>query len=306
MIKRSFVTAACLVLALPAVWAQIQGRIEGRVLDAAGQPLDKAAVTVVSQKTSSIHYELTTDKQGRFFQIGLPVGNYVVSAKKDGFAPGAKEVHVSIAETTSLEISLKTVEAAMAKSLSQADTLFLKGNGLYAGQKYAEAAAAYEEAIKLDLENWRYFLNLGLARKKMNQAEEALAAFRKAVELNPESTSTNKEAGEALAKAGQFADAKPFYEKAAGLSPDDPDAQYNLGICLVNLGESEAALPRFAKSIELKADYADAYYQMGTILIGQNKVAEAKASLEKFLALAPDHEKAGIARQLLEYLKKVM
>jgi Flp pilus assembly protein TadD len=304
MTKRSFAAAIGFVLALPAVWAQTQGRIEGRVLDAAGQPLEKAAVSIVSQKSSSIHYELTTDKQGRFFQVGLPPGNYMVIGKKDGFAPGAQEVHVSIAATTSVDISLKTVEAAIEKSLSQADTLFLKGNKLYAEQKYAEAAAAYEEAIKLDLENWRYFLNLGLARKKMNQAEEGLAAFRKAVELNPESYSANKETGEALAKAGQFAEAKPFYEKAATLSPDDPDAQYNLGVCLVNVGESEAALSRFGKTVELKPDYADAYYQMGTILIAQNKVTEARASLEKFLALAPDHEKAGIAKQLLEFLKK--
>jgi len=43
---------------------------------------------------------------------------------------------------------------------------------------------------------------------------------------------------------------------------------------------------------------------MGTILIGQNKAPEAKANLEKFLALAPDHEKAAIAKQLLEFLKK--
>jgi len=43
---------------------------------------------------------------------------------------------------------------------------------------------------------------------------------------------------------------------------------------------------------------------MGTILIGQNKAPEAIASLERFLALAPEHEKAGIARQLLEFLKK--
>jgi tetratricopeptide (TPR) repeat protein len=304
MMKRSCVAAVCFLLALPAVWAQIQGRIEGRVLDEAGQPLDRAAVTIVSQKTSSIHYELTTDKQGRFFQVGLPPGSYMVSAKKEGFAPAAKEVHVSIAETTSLDIALKTVEAALEKSLSQADMFFLKGNKLYAEQKYADAAAAYEEAIKLDLGNWRYFLNLGLARKKSDQAEAALAAFRKAAELNPDSYSTNKESGEALAKAGEFADAKPFYEKAAGLSPDDPDAQYNLGVCLVNLGESQAALPLFEKAVALKADYADAYYQMGTILIGQNKVAEAIASLEKFLALAPGHEKAGIAKQLLEYLKK--
>jgi len=129
----------------------------------------------------------------------------------------------------------------------------------------------------------------------------ALAAFRKAVELNPESYSANKETGEALGLAKQFAEARPFYEKAIALSPD---AQYNLGVCLVNVGESEAALPRFRKAVEIKPDYAEAYYQMGTILVGQNKVAEACASLEKFLALAPDHEKAGIAKQLLEFLKK--
>lgn len=289
---------------LSTAWAQTTGRIEGRVLDAAGSPLQKAAVTIVSQKSATIHYELSTDAQGRFVQIGLAPGNYVVTVKKDGFAPLDREVHVGIAETTSLDFTLKTVEAALAKTLSQADSLFLKGNGLYASQKYDDAAGAYEEAIKRDAENWRYFLNLGLARKKLNQAEQALAAFRRAAALNPESTSANKETGEALAKAGEFAEAKPFYEKAAGLSPDDPDAQYNLGVCLVNLGASEAALSLFEKTVALKPDYADAYYQMATILIGQNKVPEAKASLEKFLALAPNHEKAGIARQLLDYLKK--
>ena len=304
MIKRSFVISLGLVLALTAGRAQTQGRIEGRILDAAGQPLAGAAVTLVSQKTSSIHHDLSTDKQGRFLQIGLPPGNYVVSAKKEGFAPAAKEIHVSIAETTSVVISLNTVEAALEKSLSQADAVFLKGNRLYADQNYAEAAAAYEESIRLDAGSWRYFLNLGLARKKLNQAGEALAAFRKAVELNPESYSANKETGEALAKDGQFAEARQLYEKAAGLSPNDPDAQYNLGVCLVNVGESEAALPRFEKAVEIKPEYADAYYQMGTILIGQNKVPEAKASLEKFLALAPEHEKAGIARQLLDFLKR--
>jgi tetratricopeptide (TPR) repeat protein len=304
MIKRSLIIAVCFILTLPAVWAQTKGRIEGRVLDGAGQPLEKAAVTVVSQKTSSIHYELTTDTQGGFMQIGLPPGNYVVSAKKDGFAPSAKEIHVSIAETTAVDFSLKTVETALEKTLSRADALFLRGNKFYAEQKYAEAADSYEEAIKLDVGNWRYFLNLGLARKKMNRAEEGLAAFLKAVELNPESYSANKEAGESLAKTGRFSEAKPLYEKAAALSPGDADAPYNLGVCLINLGESEAALPRFQKAVELNPDHADAYYQLGTILIGQNRAADAVVALEKFLALAPGHEKAGLAKQLLEFLKK--
>jgi Flp pilus assembly protein TadD len=301
--KAAFIALAVL-LAAGAARAQYQGKVTGRVLDPDGKPVEKAEVTLVSQKTSSVHYELKTDREGHFIQVGMMPGYYMLTVKKAGFTPGSKEIHVGVAAEEAVEISLRTVAAEAEKSYSAADKAFLKGNKLYAEQKYAEAEAAYGEALGLDPANWAYYLNLGLAQKKSGKPEEAAAAFRKAVELNPESYSANKEAGEVLAKAGDFTGAKTFYEKAAGLSPDDPDAQYNLGVCLVNLGDSEAALPRFQKAVELKPDHADAYYQMATILIGQNKVPEARAALERFLALAPEHEKAGIARQLLDFLKK--
>jgi tetratricopeptide (TPR) repeat protein len=302
--KKIPVLVLLLFVSAVASWAQYQGRIKGLVLDPSGNPVDKAEVTLVSQKTSSIRYESRTDKEGRFVQVGLMPGYYMLSVKKAGFAPGSKEIKVGVAGEESVEIALKTVAAEAERSFSAADKSFLKANKLYAEQKYTEAVPAYEEAVTLDPANWGYRLNLGLSLKKAGQLEAALAAFRKAVELNPESYSANKETGEALGLAKQFAEAKLFYEKAAALSPDDPDAQYNLGVCLVNTGESEAALPRFQRAVELKPDYAEAYYQMGTIFIGQNKAVDACASLEKFLALAPGHEKAGIAKQLLEFLKK--
>jgi tetratricopeptide (TPR) repeat protein len=301
--KAAFILVLVLACAVPSL-AQFQGKVSGRVLDQEGNPVEKAEVTIVSQKTSKIRYELKTDGQGHFIQIGLMPGQFMISVKKAGYAPGSKEIHVGVAGEETFEIKLRSVEGEMERAYSAADKAFLKGNKLYADQKFAEAEAAYGEAVGLDQENWGYRLNLGLALKKVGKSEEALASFRRAVELNPDSYSANKEIGEALAKADQFAEARPFYEKAAGLSPDDPDAQYNFGVCLVNLGESETALPRFEKAVDLEPGYADAYYQMGTILIGQNKVADAVASLEKFVSLAPDHEKAGIAKQLLEYLKK--
>jgi len=234
--KKISVLALLLFVSTVASWAQYQSRIKGRVLDPSGNPVDKAEVTLVSQRTSSIRYESKTDKEGRFVQVGLMPGYYMLSVKKTGFAPGSKEIKVGIAGEESVEIALKTVEAEAEKTYSAADKSFLKGNKLYAEQKYAEAVAAYEGAVGLDPGSWAYRLNLGLSLKK----------------------------------AGQL----------------------------------EAALPRFQRAVELKPDYAEAYYQMGTILVGQNKVAEACASLEKFLALAPGHEKAGIAKQLLEFLKK--
>jgi tetratricopeptide (TPR) repeat protein len=262
------------------------------------------SVNVVSQRTSSVRYNLTTDKNGKFMQIGLTPGDYIVQFAKEGFAPAAREVHVGIDETTEVEIELKSVNAEEHRALSEADKAFLKGNKLYADQKYAEAAAAYASAIALDPQNWRYYLNLGLSDKKLAKPEEALAAFKKAVDLSPESFSANKETGEALAKAGLLAEARPYYEKAVSLNPDDPNARYNSGLCLVAAGEPEEALAQFRRAVELDPNYADAYYEIGTLMISQNKVAEAVANLEKFVALAPDNPRADIARRLLEALKK--
>lgn len=297
-------TGAVLLAGPGTAWAQFQGRLEGLVTDAAGAPLAKAEITLVSQKSSAMYYNLTTDENGRFFQVGIQPGYFQISVKKEGFMPKSSEVHVRIADVTQVEVRLEKATDIVEKAVSEADRKFLKGNKLYEEKKYEEAIAVYNEAIALSAVNWGYFLNLGLAFKKVEKPDEALAAFRKAVELNPDSYSANKELGEALAKTGAFEEAKTFYEKGAALSPEDPDAHFNLGACLLNTGLSEDALARFLKAVELKPDYADAHYQMGTIYIGLNKVPEATASLEKFLALAPDHEKAPLAKQLLEYLKK--
>jgi Flp pilus assembly protein TadD len=298
-----FLLAGACLMSVPA-WAQFQGKIEGVVRDSEGNPLNKVSVTIVSQWSSSRHFEVTTKADGKFSQIGLPPGYYLVSLKKAGFTPVSTEVRVSIAEVTQLEIKMRTGSEVLERAVSASDGLFLKGNKLYAEKKYEEAAAAYREAIAKSGLQWGYHFNLGLALKKLGRPEESKAALLKAMELNPESYSVNRELGENLAKSGDFVAARVYYQKAVDLSPDDPDAQYNLGVCLTNLGESEAALTAFEKTIELDAGYADAYYQAGTILIGLNKKAEAVESLEKFLALAPDHPQAGLAKQLLDYLKK--
>lgn len=292
------------VLTVSISLAQIQGKIDGQVADESGKPLEGVSVTIVSQRTASMHFDMATDKDGKFRQVGLMPGYFIVNFKKEGFAPVAREAKVGIAEQTTLQVTMKTIASQNQKALSAADRTFIKGNTLYADQKYEEAIAAYREAISNDGSNWGYYLNLGLACKKMNRFDDALAAFRKAVELEPESFSANKELGETLARTGDPAAARPFYEKASALNPEDPDVHYNLGLCLNSGGDPTAALGQFEAAVKIKPDFAEPYYEMGTVLIGQNRVPEAVTALQKFLELAPNHEKASVARQLVDYLKK--
>ncbi len=302
--RKNAIFVFVVLLTAASVRAQYQGRIEGRVTDNAGNPLEKVDVVIISSKLGSQKFDLTTDREGRFTQIGLSPGFYVVNFKKTGYTPQAVEVKVSIAEATKFEVKLESVAAEVERTMSESDRLFLKGNKLYSENKLSEAVASYEEAIRLSQNQWAYHFNLGLAYKKMGKAEEARTAFTRASELNPGGFSVNKELAENLAKAGKYEAAKTLYRKALEVSSDDPDVLYNLGLCEVSTGETEAALGSFSRCVALQPDYAEAYYQLATIYINQNKTTEAAESLEKFLEMAPHHEKAGVARQLLDYLKK--
>jgi len=301
--KKMVIVFIALLMAVSAR-AQYQGRIEGKVTDNAGNPLDEVEVTIISTKLGSQKFDLKTDQGGRFTQIGLSPGFYMLNFKEAGFTPRAVEVKVNIAEAAKFEVKLETAAAEVERTISESDKLFLKGNKLYNENKFPEAVASYEEAIRLSQSQWAYHFNLGLAYKKMDKSEEARAAFSRALELNPGSFSVTKELAESLAKAGNYQEAKMLYRKALEISADDPDVFYNLGLCEVSTGESEAALDSFSQCILLKPEYADAYYQRGTLYIGQNKTQDAVENLERFLELAPGHEKAGVAKQLLDYLKK--
>ena len=304
MIKKSLLFFSLICFFLLTLWPSIQGKIEGLVTDRSGKPLEKVTVTIISLKVSTRLYKTRTDKNGKFTHVGIWPGYYQVNFKKQGYSPVSREVKVSIAESSKLKITMDEAKEAMARSLSKADKSFLSGNKLLEQKKFAEAVKDYEEAIHLNSTQWGYYFNLGLAYKKLGKKEKALVTFQKALEINPQSFSSNKEIGEILAKSGNFKEAKNYYRKATELSPDDADAFYNLGVCSMNLGESEKALHALLKVVEIKKDYADAYYPIGTLYIGQNKTEEAVEYLEKFLELAPKHEKASLARQLIEYLKK--
>ncbi len=293
-----------IVLVAGAALAQVRAKVRGLVVDSQGNPVDKATISIISVRSASQRYETRTGKDGRFAQIGIYPGYYQLIAKKDGFITKTLEIHVAIDSDTELEIKLDSADELAAKTLSGADKAFLRATELYNKQNYSEALSGFLEAINLNPDNWAYYFNLGLTYKKLKNMAEAREAFRQAVERNPESYSANKEMGETLALEGQFDKAAGFYQKAIAINPNDPDGHYNLGVCLVNLGQSEEALCHFQKTIELQPDYAEAYFQLGSIYISQNKKNEAITSLEKFLQLAPQHEKAALARQLLEYLKK--
>jgi len=82
------------------------------------------------------------------------------------------------------------------------------------------------------------------------------------------------------------------------------DAIYNQGIILWNTGNIPDARVKFEEAIRADATFAPAHYQLGMAQLNEGQIAEAVASFETYLKLAPQGEHAAQATQMVAQLKK--
>jgi Tfp pilus assembly protein PilF len=82
-----------------------------------------------------------------------------------------------------------------------------------------------------------------------------------------------------------------------------PDLFYNIGILLFKKRKIDMAIDYFNQCITLDPNYVDGYYQLALAYLNKANMQEAKKNLEKVIELAPDSEKAAIAKKTLETIK---
>jgi tetratricopeptide (TPR) repeat protein len=105
------------------------------------------------------------------------------------------------------------------------------GNSLARQGKFAEAIAAYREAIRIDPNLAIFHCALGDALVGQNDLDEAIVAYRQALRLNPNLPVTHANLGNALATQGKLDEAISEYRQAIRIKPDLAEAHLDLGLC---------------------------------------------------------------------------
>jgi tetratricopeptide (TPR) repeat protein len=105
---------------------------------------------------------------------------------------------------------------------------------------------------------------------------------------------------------GKTAESKEAFKKAAALNPAAAAQNfYNLGATLVNAGQAKEAAEAFRQAVASDANYAEAYYQLGLCLSGDPAtMAEAVQMLQKYIQIGKDPNNVGVAKELIQALKK--
>jgi hypothetical protein len=92
------------------MWAQVAGSISGKVEDSSGSAVKGAAVTVKDQETGATR-TATTDDEGTYKVLSLPVGPYQVRAEKSGFKTEVREgVNLVVAQDASVNLRMSVGE----------------------------------------------------------------------------------------------------------------------------------------------------------------------------------------------------
>jgi Tfp pilus assembly protein PilF/5-hydroxyisourate hydrolase-like protein (transthyretin family) len=282
--------------------AAITGAVDGTIKDVAtGQPVSGVKITLVSARTESLTFELTTDQKGHFYKSGLIPGIYKMTLEKEGYVPQGGSIRVVLDETTRLELKVEPAKGPAAGAPAVAK-MVIAGNELIAAGKYEEAIARLGEVITQLPDNPVPYYYRGLAYEKSGKGEEALRDYQKAIELKADFILPLTRSGMIWAKKADFEKAGGFYRKALDSGDQDPTTQYNYGVCLTNLAKSADAREVFEKLLAADPEYSDVYYQLAILCLNAGETARAKELLEKFIVKDPENKNAALAKEILKSL----
>jgi tetratricopeptide (TPR) repeat protein len=311
----ALVVGAIVFMAAPA--SAQTGAVKGKVVDAQGNPVENAKITIQSVESSARKHETKTNKKGEFFQIGLAPGNYKVSAEKDKLYQSF-DIRVRLGDPIAVNFQLvagagpaNTEEAAKKAAALRAS--FDEAVALSSAGKNDEAIAKFNEVITAAPTCASCWANIGSIQLKANKYPEAEEAYKKALEVDPNLSAAYTGLMNVYNAQRKFDEAEKMAAEAAKRSVDaggggNPDALYNQGVVQWNANKFSEAQQAFEAAVKADPNYAEAHFMLGKVYINLGKLGESATEFETYLKLAPNGPNAKEAQTnydaLKSYIKK--
>ena len=289
--------------------AQGTGRIAGEVLDVNGKPYPDVNVEIKNPDTGQA-YTTKTDKNGRFTQLGLLSGIYVVTLtnEKDHLNYAVKFRVVQDQENV-FKLDLSEHKSELGPSAEEAkkrDEEENKFKNMKAHFDAGMAAMNDSTTLRTQLKTAPADQQSGIKDKLNTDYQTAITELQQAEQgVIAKDTKTHaivwSNLGQAYEFAGRYAEAAAAFQKAAELQPQ---ASYydHLSINLANAAAAQSTVDK-AKLAEAgaacdKAAAADptiaarCWKNIGIILSNKNHQPDAVAPLQKATQLDPKDAQA--------------
>ena len=304
-----------LALTMPAA-GQSTGMVRGQVVDATGKPVEGAKISIDADANNR-HFETKSDKKGEFVQIGLPPGQYKVTAEKDKLASAPAQLNVRIANASPVKLILGAAgggpSAEAAAKNAELKKTFEDGVAASKAGDHDTAIAAFTKAAEMNANCYDCYYNIAFSQTQKKDYDKAEAAYKKAIEIKADyaeaynglaniynATRKFDQAAAASAKAMELSSALG----ASGGAGGGADAMFNQGVILWNAGKIAEAKKQFEGAVAANPNHAEAHYQLGMALVNEGNLAAAATEFETYLKIAPTGPNAATAKNILGSLPK--
>jgi predicted CXXCH cytochrome family protein len=172
---------------------------------------------------------------------------------------------------------------------------FEMGQALAGTAQAGRAIPFYEQAVKTEPGNWRYWYGLAQALQATGRMDRGLVALERAAALEPQDTKVLQGLGVAYGLAGRIPDALRTLRSALDRNPEDAAAQSNLGETLVRAGDLDKAQEAFREAVRLRPEERALRMSLADVLIQVRQFREAASQLEEAIRIGPSTETARAA-----------
>jgi Tfp pilus assembly protein PilF len=293
------------------------GQVKGKVVDAKNQPVEKADVIIEATDGMGRKFKVSTNKKGEFIQIGLPPGQYRITATKDNLSDSreqrigldAAEVNLSLkAGGAGGDMSPEERKKAEARNAAIRGA-FEEGVKLSQENKYDEAIAKFNEVITVAPKCVECYTNIAGLYLRKKDYDNAELTYKKAIEVQPNSADAYNGLAtiyNAQKKFDQAAEASAQAQKLGAAAPGGASASsvFNQGVIAWNASKIADAKKAFEQAISIDPKLADAHYWLGMANLNEGKMPDAAKSFEEYLKLAPTGQYAEQAKGILTQIKK--
>jgi tetratricopeptide (TPR) repeat protein len=158
--------------------------------------------------------------------------------------------------------------------------------------QYADAAAEFRKAIRLEPQNADLHLTLAVALRANGDLDGAIEEEREALRVNWKNENPRLYLGEALARKGDWDGAIAEYREALRLNPENEAAHAFLGWALGGKGDWDGAIAEEREAIRLNPNNDSAHAYLGGALAKKENLDGAITEYREALRLNPKNEAA--------------
>jgi tetratricopeptide (TPR) repeat protein len=166
-----------------------------------------------------------------------------------------------------------------------AEVEMLRGQAMFAENRFDEARAAFELAARLNPRLETVHFHLGATYWKQQQIPEAIAEWRRELAAQPESFQPNYTLGAALALFGS-PEAEPLLRKAVGVKPRSAQALYQLAKLVWQRSKSEEAVSLLERSVASQPKYREARYLLASVYQALGRKSDAAREFSAVRAIS--------------------